>query len=124
MRAGASILALALSLLLLGGCGGPSYGGGPSDEMPHGRVVPGPDVTVWRIDGKDTYSRSGTQLVEPGRRKLRVRVEYPIDDEGSGPPYEYKDLDLKVEAGRTYYLERGEGEFAPYELKVTERRDE
>lgn len=119
MRTALVLLVLAL---ILGGCGGPSYSGGPSDEQPHGWVIPGPDVTVWRIDGKDTYSRGGTQLVEPGRRKLRVRIEFPIEDEGSGPPHEYKNIELDVKAGHSYFLERKESEFPPYELKVTERR--
>ncbi|MBX3472399.1 MAG: hypothetical protein KF878_36570 [Planctomycetes bacterium] len=111
--------ALALTLATLSGCvGGPSYAGGPTEEEPHGLVIPGDDVFIWAVDGRDVSSRRNKTYVEPGHRRLKIRFNYPIDNE-SANPYEFKDLDLNVEDGRAYLIERkGEGQFGPYELEV------
>lgn len=108
-----------LALVVLAGCvGGPSYAGGPTEEEPHALVIPGEDVTIWRVDDWDVPSRSSTAYVAPGRRRLRVRYEFPIDSESS-KPYEYEDLNLTLEAGRVYLIERtGEGQFGPYGVEV------
>lgn len=113
----ALLLALALSLI---GCGGPSYAGGPTEEEPHGLIVPGLDVTIWRVDGADTDTRTGALRVAPGLRKLKVRIDYPIDDE-SAIPFEYQDLDLQVEEGHVYRIDRTEEVIPPYHLNVTEQ---
>ena len=118
----AALALLALVLLLTPGCGGPSYAGGPDAEQPHAVVVPGTDVTIWRVDGFDTDTRTGSLRVAPGRRRLKVRIDFPIDDE-SPVPFEHRDLELEVVAGRTYVIDRAEGEIPPYELKVSERAD-
>jgi hypothetical protein len=120
MSAPARLAALLLACLLPLGCGGPSYAGGPTDEQPHGVVIPGLDVTIWRVDGRDTDTRTGSLLLEPGRRRLKVRIDFPIDDE-SPIPFEYRDLDLDVEAGHVYRIDRAEGELPPYELNVSEQ---
>lgn len=109
-----------LLCLLLSGCGGPSYAGGPTEEEPHGVVVPGLDVTIWRVDGFDTETRTGALLVAPGLRKLKVRIDYPIDNE-SPVPFEYQDLELQVDEGRIYRIDRTEEDFPPYHLNVTEQ---
>lgn len=112
-------LVLLATLTLFAGCvGGPSYAGGPTEEEPHAIVIPGPDVTIWRIDGYDVPSRSSTAYVAPGRRKLTVRYEFDIESEAV-PAHETKDLDLNVEAGQTYLIERtGEGMFGPFGVQV------
>lgn len=112
-------LVLLATLTLLVGCaGGPSYAGGPTDEEAHAVVIPGPDVTIWQIDGYDVSSRGGAAYVAPGRRKLKVRFEYSIDSE-SATPWEYKVLDLNIEDGQTYLIERtGEGMFGPFDVQV------
>ncbi|MCO5166812.1 MAG: hypothetical protein M9894_10660 [Planctomycetes bacterium] len=110
---------LALTLAALAGCvGGPSYAGGPTEEEPHGVVIPGDDVFLWAVDGQDVPSRRSKAYVEPGARRLKVRINYPIDNE-SATPYEYKDVVINVEDGRAYLIERkGEGQFGPYEVEV------
>lgn len=111
-------LLLALALLALTGCGSPSYAGGPTDEDPHGLVIPGDDVTIWRVDGLDVPARSATARVAPGRRRIKVRYEYPIESDAA-EPFEYEDVELTIEAGRVYLIERtGEGPFGPYGVEV------
>lgn len=116
-----------VGLLALAGClsgcvGGPSYAGGPTEADPHGLLVPGEDVSLWRIDGWDVESRGSAAYVTPGRRHLRVRFETPIESEGKDS-FEFRELDLDVEAGGEYRLERtGEAPFGPYDLKVRTRR--
>lgn len=109
---------LALVTLVAGCVGGPSYAGGPTEEEPHAVVIPGDDVTIWRVDDWDVPSRSSTTYVAPGRRRIKVRYEYPIDSEAS-KPYDYEELNLTLEAGRIYLIERtGEGQFGPYGVEV------
>jgi hypothetical protein len=111
------LLALAL-LVVLPGCGSPSYAGGPTDDDPHGLVIPGDDVTIWRVDDMDVPSRSATARLAPGRRRLKVRYEYPIESDAT-IPFEYEELELTIEDGRTYLIERtGEGPFGPYGVQV------
>lgn len=121
MNTWSRLLTVALSgaLLTLAGCvGGPSYAGGPTEEEPHALVIPGDDVTIWRIDDRDVPSRSSKAYVAPGRHRLRVRYNFPIDNE-SATPYDWEDLNLTFEAGRVYLIEReGEGQFGPYGVTV------
>jgi hypothetical protein len=111
-------------LLALGGCvGGPSYSSGPTEDDPHATVVPGDDVSVWRVDGWDTYSRTGEVYLEPGHRRLHVRFQYPIESEAQ-VPWEWKDVDVECKDGDRFLLRRtGEGEHGPYgvELRVPGR---
>lgn len=113
------LLALLALVVLVAGCaGGPSYAGGPTEEEPHALVIPGEWVSLWRVDDWDVPSRTSAAYVAPGRRRLKVRYEFPIDNE-SHRPYEYEVLTLDLEAGRTYLIERtGEGQFGPYGVEV------
>ncbi len=108
-----------LALVVLAGCvGGPSYAGGPTEEEPHALVIPGEDVTIWRVDDQDVPSRSSTAYVAPGRHRIKVRYNFPIDNESS-KPYDFEELNLTLEAGRVYLIERtGEGQFGPYGVEV------
>lgn len=108
-------------LALCSGCGGPAYAGGPSADEPHGLVIPGDDVTLWRVDGHDVVSRSSAIEVAPGQRTIKARLEFPIDDE-SAKPFEYYDVPLYVEAGHRYLLQRqGDDALPPYQIEVLER---
>lgn len=112
------LLLLALVLPLAGCAGGPSYAGGPTEEDPHGVVIPGEDVFIYRVDGHDVDSRSSPTYVEPGRRRIRVRFQYDIDSE-SATPQEYKELELTVEPGDVFLIERtGEGQWGPFDVEV------
>ncbi len=116
--------ALALVALAAGlaGCAGPSYAGGPTGDDPHGVVIPGRDVTLWEVDGRDVPSRSGRARVAPGRRRLKVRLEFPLASD-AWQPFEYREVELLVVEGHQYLLERTgeEGPFGPYELGIRER---
>jgi hypothetical protein len=108
--------ALALLLALpLGGCtAGPSYSGGPTEDDPHATLLSDDDMSVWRVDGWDTYTRTGEIYLEPGRRKLHVRMQYPVESEAQ-VPWEMKDLDVVAHDGEVLLLRRtGEGEHGPY----------
>lgn len=118
-------LLLGLLLLLPLGCAGPDYAGGPSRDQPHGYVSPGSDVSLWRVDGFDTFSRNSEIKVAPGLHQLKIRIEFPIDNE-SAHPYEYRDISLRVENKHVYILRRKEleGEIdlgPPYELEISEQ---
>lgn len=116
-------LALALALATSGCVGGPSYAGGPTEEEPHGLLIPGEDVSLWRVDGFDISSRHSPAYVAPGRRKLRARFETPIDTDESKESFEYRDLEVDVAAGERYLVERtGEGAFGPFDLRVRAAR--
>lgn len=106
---------------LLGCAGGPDYEGGPTSEQPHGIVDAERDVTIWRVDGFDTYTRNSVR-VAPGLRRIKVRIEFPIDNE-SAVPYEKREISLKVEPGHLYELARKEVDTEidlgpPYELEI------
>ena len=118
-----AMLALGIVLLLAGCVGGPSYAGGPREDEPHAVVIPGEDVTIWAVDGYDVPSHSSTAYLAPGRRKLRVRIEFPIENE-SPTPYEYKEMDVTVEDGDVILLSRSGGEdaFGPYDVEVKRAR--
>ena len=93
---------------LLGCAGGPDYEGGPTSEQPHGIVDAERDVTIWRV--------------APGLRRIKVRIEFPIDNE-SAVPYEKREISLKVEPGHLYELARKEVDTEidlgpPYELEI------
>ena len=113
------LAALVACLALLTGCvGGPSYAGGPTEEDPHGVIIPGEDVFVFFVDGYAVESKSSTVYVGPGRHRVRVRLQYHIDSE-SGAPQEMKDIDLHVEDGDVFLLSRtGEGQFGPFDVEV------
>lgn len=117
-------LLLALTLALTGclaGCvGGPSYAGGPTEEEPHGLLIPGEAVSLWRVDGFDVVdSRTSPIYVAPGRRKVKARFDTPIDTDESKETFEYRDLEVDVAAGQRYLIERtGEGAFGPFDLRV------
>lgn len=114
------LASLVLLTLFGSGCAsGPDYAGGPSSEDPHGVVSPGDGITIWAVDGYATASRAFSVMVAPGRRKLKVRLEHPIESE-AWAPFEYKTLTFEVEQGVTYYLSRKESEFPPYEIEVKE----
>lgn len=116
-------LVLALSCSLAGCAAGPSYAGGPVEDEPHAVVIPGPYVTIWRVDGADVPGRSSELLIAPGRHRLKVRFEYPIDSEAQ-TPHEMKELEASFEAHRTYDIVRtgDEGEFGPWSVELRERR--
>jgi hypothetical protein len=121
-----SILALALSFALSGCVGGPSYAGGPTEEDPHGLLLPGDDVSFWRVDGFDVVeSRTSPIYVAPGRRKIKARFDTPIDTDESKETFEYRDLEVDVAAGERYLVERtGEGAFGPFDLRVRAPRSQ
>lgn len=117
-------LLVALACSLLSGCAaGPSYAGGPAEEEPHAVVIPGPYVFLLRVDGVAVPGRSSEALVAPGRHRLTVRFEYPIDSEAQ-TPRETKDLDATFEDGRVYDIIRtgDEGEYGPWSVELRERR--
>ncbi len=119
-------LLLALSLTLAGCVGGPSYAGGPTEEDPHGLLVPGENVSFWRVDGFDVVeSRTSPIYVAPGRRKVKARFDTPIDTDESKETFEYRDLEVDVAAGERYLVERtGEGAFGPFDLRVRAARSQ
>lgn len=122
MRATITTAILLGCLLALCGCGGgPSYAGGPTEEEPHALIVTGEDVSVWKIDGWDTYTRQGALYVEPGTRSLWLRVANPIEFEGEAHRWEnaYK---VRVEAGRAYTIYRGESDFPPWPVVFEDYR--
>ncbi|RMG07720.1 MAG: hypothetical protein D6731_23110 [Planctomycetota bacterium] len=107
-----------LLLALCAGCvSGPSYAGGPTSEEPHAVVDPSTDITLWRVDGQDVASRVGETLVEPGLRRLKIRIEADIADD-SPTPYEYRDITLYAEPGATYVIERKPGDMPPWEVDI------
>ena len=112
-----------LVLLALSGCvGGPSYAGGPREDQAHGTIVPGPDITLWRVDGWDVGSRGSEAYVAPGRHKLRVRFETPIESDETIPSFEFRELEVDVTDGGVYYVQRtGEGTFGPFDVQVRSR---
>lgn len=109
-------------LVTLLGCNGPDYAGGPTADDPHGTIDPDNDVSIWRIDGFDTLSRNSEIRVAPGLRRVKVRIEFPIESE-SATPFEYREIDLRVEEGHLYAIRRKEIETEidlgpPYELEI------
>jgi hypothetical protein len=116
-------LSLAVTLAMCGCVGGPSYAGGPTEEEPHGLLIPGEDVSFWRVDGFDVVeSRKSPIYVAPGRRKVHARFETPIDADESKESFEYRDLEVDVVDGERYLVERtGEGAFGPFDLRVRAR---
>jgi hypothetical protein len=107
---------------LVGCVSGPDYAGGPTSEQPHGIVDPDRDISIWRVDGFDTLSRNSAILLEPGLRRVKIRIEFPIDSEAA-QPFEYRELNLRVEANHLYELSRKEIESEydlgpPYEVEI------
>ena len=82
-------------------------------------MSPGEDITLWAVDGYATASRAFAIRVAPGHRKVKVRIEHPIESQ-SWKPFEYKTLTLNVEPGVTYTLSRKEADMPPYEVEVHE----
>ncbi len=114
-----TLLPLLAPLLGLAGCvSGPDYRGGPSSDEPHGWVSPGADVSVWKVDGQQTATRNFTLKVAPGRRRLLVRLQHPIESEDA-EPYDWIDLPLHVDEGRVYYLDvKQPADLPPYQVVV------
>ena len=111
---------IVFGVLILAGCGGPpSYAGGPTEGQPYSLIVTGADVSVWKVDGWDTYTRTGESYVEPGARSLWLRVQNPIEHEGE-PHRWVKAYKVRVEEGRAYLLYRGESDFPPWPVVFEE----
>lgn len=109
---------VALVVALAAGCvSGPYYRGGPTSEQPHAVISPGDGVTIWRVDGAPTTTRSFSLLVAPGLRALGIRIDHPIESEAA-KPYDKATLRLDVVDGGVYLLERAPGEDPPYSVRV------
>jgi hypothetical protein len=113
------LAAFALVATLAGCAGSASYAGGPTPEEEHGIVDPGWDVTLWTVDDEDTTTRHGKTYVEPGRRKLRIRIEHPIESD-DWAPYEFRNIIIDVAAKTLYAIDRQKGEFPPYDVDINE----
>lgn len=122
-RALSGAVALALGCLL-SGCQGVYYGGPEDSDEPHAVVRPGVDLTIWAVDGQPTTRHSFEVLVAPGRRRIGVRIEHPVESE-SATPFERKDVLIDCKDGVTYHLERKVGRESvgpPYEVSISEAR--
>lgn len=122
-RALSGAVALALGCLL-SGCQGVYYGGPDDSDLPHALVRPGVDVTIWAVDGQPTTRHSFEVLVEPGRRRVSVRIEHPVESE-SATPFERKDVLIDCKDGVAYHLERKIGPDtlgSSYEVSISEAR--
>jgi hypothetical protein len=121
-----SIAAMLLGLALLAGCSSaPSYKGGPSTDEPHAIVSLGERISLWKVDGKDAWNRTGDTYLSPGAHQLKLRIEYTVDYEGEGN-YEWKEYSLVAEEGLNYLLQAapdaGTLDLPPYKLEVQRHR--
>ncbi|MBL4843896.1 MAG: hypothetical protein JKY65_00100 [Planctomycetes bacterium] len=119
IKQGLSALCATLLLTLCGGCTGVYYGGPDDSDQPHALIRPGVDVTIWKVDGQPTTRHSFEVMVAPGRRKILIRVEHPMESE-SPIPHDRTNVIIDCKDGMTYHLERRPGEGAPYEVDVSE----
>ncbi|MCA8924462.1 MAG: hypothetical protein KDD82_21810 [Planctomycetes bacterium] len=111
--------ALLVATALCGCVGGPSYVGGPTEEQPHALLYTGEDVSVWKVDGWQTYDRTGALYLEPGARTLRLRVQNPVDYDGPGI-FWIRAYQIRVEEGHSYLIFRGESDFPPWPVEFQE----
>lgn len=114
-----SVALAVCALALSSGCVGVYYGGPDEYEQPHALIRPGVDITIWKVDGQPTTRHSFEVMVEPGRRKVTVRIEHPMESD-SPTPFERQTLIIDCQDGMTYHLERKPGESAPYVVDISE----
>ena len=113
------LAALTLSLALTACAGSPSYAGGPTADDAHGIVDPGWDVSLFTVDGQDTANRHGQTYVAPGRRRLGIRIEHPLESD-DWKPYENRVIVIDVVPSTLYTLDRKPGEYPPYEVNINQ----
>ena len=81
----------------------------------------GTGISLWAVGEHRVSSRLAVR-VAPGAHWVRVRIEYPIDDDAA-KPYEFTRVRIQAREGSCYTLSRAPGEYPPYEVEITEEED-